>query len=812
MRRLVERPFAAWCVVLVGVVSPAAALLPAVDVIGQERTAEHVFFQAVRRGDMTLLRNILRRGTPPDVRAGDGTTPLMVAALHGSTEMVELFLKHGADPRAANEIGVTALLWGAQDVDKVRPLVGHGADPNARSDLGNTPLMAAAGSPSGAAAAEHLLAYGADITPRNKGGRTALRFAVNAGDINTVRLLTAKARELEKLEEVIRAAGPTVAVAVNNGFHEIVKLLLEHGADPNRATGSRGHGLNKALMAGKNDIAETLLMHGADVDGRSQPGDTPTVVLAAYTELDDASIVQLLKERGADFTAINSNKETALTWARMRGHRRLIESLIEAGTPDGKMPERPEIPSRSIDRLDAQRSQMITQAVQKSIDLLQLSSDTFLDVRSNCVSCHHQNLPGVAIGWARDRGFHVRQASIDRMIERQVKSWQPRIDRAYQLDSPFPVPPRFLGWGIWSFAELGYRPDELTQAVSWYLAATQQPDGRWVPGMLRPPLGGNEILATALALRALQFYPPSGREQETSEHISRARSWLRDAQPDTHQDEISRMLGLAWSGVEPDALADEVQRVLKAQRDDGGWAQLPGLESDAWATGQTLVALHNAGGLPTDDPAYRRGVEMLLRTQFDDGSWFVLARSWPFQPYFESKFPHGRDQWISAPATAWAVMALVLAVDPSEVARLNVARVAESPAEADLESAPEETPAVLVPAAKRVVDFAQDIKPLFTRSCVGCHGEKEQESNFSLTSRAALLRGGDSELPAILPGDSDDSPLVRFAAGVVREMEMPPLESRSKYPPLSMAEIALLRAWIDQGAKWSTDATDSQEK
>ena len=113
-------------------------------------------------------------------------------------------------------------------------------------------------------------------------------------------------------------------------------------------------------------------------------------------------------------------------------------------------------------------------AVQKSVDLLQLSSDTFLDIRSNCVSCHHQNLPGVAIAWARDRGFHVRQESINRMIQRQIQSWEPRVDRAYQLDSPYPGPPRFLGWGMWSFAELGYRPDELTRAVSWYLAAIPQ--------------------------------------------------------------------------------------------------------------------------------------------------------------------------------------------------------------------------------------------------------------------------------------------------------------------------------------------------
>ena len=303
------------------------------------------------------------------------------------------------------------------------------------------------------------------------------------------------------------------------------------------------------------------------------------------------------------------------------------------------MPKRPEIPSRSIDLEDGNDAQLIIQAVQKSIDLLQLSSDTFLDIRRNCVSCHHQNVPSVAIAWARDRGFHVRQSTINRMIQRQVKSWESRIDRTYELDSPFPVPPRFLGWGMWSFAELGYRPDELTRAVSWYLAATQQPDGRWVPGMLRPPLGGNEILATTLAMRSLQLYPLSGREEETTERIVRARTWLQAVQPRTHQDEVSRMMGLAWAGVEPSALADEVQRLLEAQRDDGGWAQLPGLDSDAWATGLALVVLHTAGGLPTDRPEYQRGIEMLLRTQFDDGSWFVQARSWPFQPYFREQVP-----------------------------------------------------------------------------------------------------------------------------------------------------------------------------
>src|SRR5262249_38228154 len=86
--------------------------------------------------------------------------------------------------------------------------------------------------------------------------------------------------------------------------------------------------------------------------------------------------------------------------------------------------------------------------------------------------------------------------------------------------------------------------------------------------------------------------------------------------------------------------------------------------SDAYATGSVLVALHLAGGVATDFPAYRRGLAFLIRTQRDDGSWLVRSRSHPFQTYFESGFPHGPDQFISAAGSGWAVAALALACPP----------------------------------------------------------------------------------------------------------------------------------------------------
>ena len=89
------------------------------------------------------------------------------------------------------------------------------------------------------------------------------------------------------------------------------------------------------------------------------------------------------------------------------------------------------------------------------------------------------------------------------------------------------------------------------------------------------------------------------------------------------------------------------------------------LDSDAYATGHALVALEEAGVLTTTDEAYRRGLQYLLATQQEDGTWITKTRAFPFQPLKESGFPHGRDQWISAAATSWAAMALANAIEPA---------------------------------------------------------------------------------------------------------------------------------------------------
>jgi squalene cyclase len=132
-------------------------------------------------------------------------------------------------------------------------------------------------------------------------------------------------------------------------------------------------------------------------------------------------------------------------------------------------------------------------------------------------------------------------------------------------------------------------------------------------------------------------------------------------------------LGLKWTGSSEAKIQAAARALLAAQKSDGGWAPNSSLASDAYHTGQALYALFDVGALKPADAAFRKGVDFLLKTQRSDGSWYVKSRAPKFQPYFESGFPYGHDQWISNAATAWAVMGLAPAAQ-STTSRAAAAR------------------------------------------------------------------------------------------------------------------------------------------
>ena len=110
--------------------------------------------------------------------------------------------------------------------------------------------------------------------------------------------------------------------------------------------------------------------------------------------------------------------------------------------------------------------------------------------------------------------------------------------------------------------------------------------------------------------------------------------------------------------------------------------------------------------------------------------------------------------------------------------------------------APAAAPAQLPPPAARPIDFAQDVKPILQVSCVRCHARGRDRGGFSIETRERLLAGGDSG-DAVVPGDSAHSRLIALVAGLEPDVVMPQKGSR-----LTRDQIAVLRAWIDQGATW----------
>jgi squalene cyclase len=288
--------------------------------------------------------------------------------------------------------------------------------------------------------------------------------------------------------------------------------------------------------------------------------------------------------------------------------------------------------------------------------------------KTGCVSCHHNSVSAIAVAAARRNGYRVDEAAVNEerlLIANYLESWRERTLQnktiAGSQDS--------VGYVMVGLAASGHPADQATDAQAFWLLRRQSSDGRWPLGTLRPPIESNDIEVTVMAMRTLQLYAPRSVQSESAKAVARARDWLLTASPEATEERALRILGLAWAGANRPAIAAAARALQASQHADGGWSQQASMQSDAYATGEALVALTESGVVARDDDAIRRGVEFLLRTQLEDGSWYVKSRAVPIQAYFESGFPHGADQWISAAASGWAVTALVNAETRSSALR-----------------------------------------------------------------------------------------------------------------------------------------------
>ncbi len=306
-------------------------------------------------------------------------------------------------------------------------------------------------------------------------------------------------------------------------------------------------------------------------------------------------------------------------------------------------------------------------SIEKSLPLLTAGAVGHRENRT-CFACHQQGPPIFALMAAKDHGFKIdddeitrQSAFIAKFLEGNRENYLIGKGQGGQADT--------AGYALWALSAAGYKSDETTAAVTEYLLQRNKDKDYWQNNSNRPPSEASPFTTTYVALYGLSSYGTTEQSNRIAARLEQVRSWLLKEVVENNEDRVFRLLALQAAAAQASDITAAAKELLSKQRDDGGWAQLdrgvpdsPALVSDAYATGTTLVALQQAGELATNDPAYQKGLAYLLKTQLPDGSWHITSRSKPFQPYYESGFPHAKDQFISCAATGWATWAMTLAI------------------------------------------------------------------------------------------------------------------------------------------------------
>jgi ankyrin repeat protein len=290
-------------------------------VSAQTDSSREALFGAIHRGAVGEVEHLLKSGADANVADAEGTPALIAATLFANARMVDLLLQHGADPNRAGAGSTTPLMSAVPDLEKVRLLLARGANVNARSQTERTALLVAASYPGTTEVLRLLLDRGADLRAQDQGGATAMALAVRSADIEVIRYLAQKGLDPGALSPAARRAGfarydlPTTEYLMSKGPGPAPDLLItaaawqpaaliDHwmasGADVN-ASNAAQYGRTPLLTAVTSEAAgvemlKLLLEHGANPNVRTTEGESP-LDWAIYK--GDRAKIQILEQHGA---------------------------------------------------------------------------------------------------------------------------------------------------------------------------------------------------------------------------------------------------------------------------------------------------------------------------------------------------------------------------------------------------------------------------------------------------------------------------------------------------------------------------------
>ena len=647
------------------------ALTLAFSSSAQQPAPSDQFYEAIRSNDIQALRALIA-SQGANVQDATGMTPLILASAFGTYDAAKLLVDAGADVKAASKVGVTALHVAWRDESIVRLLLTHGADVHVKSQIGATPLVVAASATGSEKVVKLLLDKGADANAAENRGVTPLIAAAGVGNTAAAKLLLERGANPNGYAAGVGQKTVTPLLgAAHNGDVELTRLLLARKQDLDLKSpdndgivknGPVAFGaftaLHLATAAPSADVVKMLLEAGAGSDVRDARGATP-LMWAIATDRPEPRIIRMLLAKGADPSAVSTIGEDSMVWARKYNNPVVLSALTLTPAKAGD------------DATDTSPTRTIPSpqdAVERSLPILHTAAIRVMS-DGGCVACHAQPMSGTASELALRRGWRAAApsteiAQVTVALNVSTPAFLQGVESGGQPDSHL--------FELFMLAAMKTPPTLATDAWMYYLAAKQRPAGNWHSITTRPPIQDGDINRTAMAIRAVTVYGTPSRKAEFAARIRRAAGWLAAQTPVSTEERIMQLLGLSWAGAQRPLRETRMRELLALQRSDGGWAQTPYLISDAYATGQVLYTLHELG-VPASDSEVQRAVAYLLRTQAEDGTWHVRSRAMKIQPYFESGFPYGHDQWISQTATAWAAMALTV-TDSQEPARAPLLR------------------------------------------------------------------------------------------------------------------------------------------
>ena len=233
---------------------------------------------------------------------------------------------------------------------------------------------------------------------------------------------------------------------------------------------------------------------------------------------------------------------------------------------------------------DSPNPDAIKAAVTKSLPLLEKGAKGSIEQRKQCFNCHNQGLPIMALTTARSRGFEIDAEHLQTQLQftadfltRNKEKYREGNGQGGQVDT--------AGYALWTLDNGGWKPDETTAAVAEYFLLRQKESEHYRPESRRPPSEQSLFTSSYVALRGLKVFGLPQQKERIDARVTQVREWLLKTKPEDTEDRVFRLRALQLIDAPEADVRQAAQDLQQTQREDGGWSQLPDMDSDAYATG-----------------------------------------------------------------------------------------------------------------------------------------------------------------------------------------------------------------------------------